>query len=97
MADILAVIAIIAFVAAWVTGIVAWFAAVVFGFKALKRARPGVSLWSENLLSILIRSEQLTPEALGYRRKMLIAIGVFIVAIGVPLLVAAIAGGLRAR
>jgi hypothetical protein len=92
MADVLAVIAIPAFVAAWVTGIVAWFASVIYAFKAIKRAQPGVSLWSENLMSVLLQSERLTPEGLEYRRKCLIAVRVSVIAIGGPLLLTVMLG-----
>ena len=92
MTDVLTDIGIIVFVAAWVTGMVAFSASVIYGFKAVKRERPGVSLWSENLMSVLLRSDQLTPEGFEYRRKCLIAVRVFVIAIGLPFLLRAILG-----
>lgn len=98
MAELLRGIALAAFAAAWVAAAVSWFAMVIYGFKAVMSARPGVSLWSRetrwNPANVLLRSELLTPEGLEYRRKGLIALGVFVVATGVPLLLAAIMGRL---
>jgi hypothetical protein len=99
MAEIATGIALIAFIAAWVTAVLSWFSIVIYGFKAMMNARPGVSLWSRETLwnpaNILLRSELLTSEGLEYRRKALIALAVFVLATGISLLVAAIAGALN--
>ena len=97
MAAFWTAIALAAFVADLIIAVSAWFAVVIYGYKAIIRARPGVSLWSEGPGNVLLRSELLTPQGLEYRRKCLIAIGVFFVAIAVPPLLAAITGKLRTR
>lgn len=99
MAEVLKGIALVAFIAALAAAAVSWLAMVIYFFKAVMSARSGVSLWSRETLwnpaNVLLRSELLTPEGLEYRRKGLVALGVFVVATGAPLLLAAITGHLR--
>jgi len=99
MTKLLAATALLGFVAAWCTAVIAWFSAIVFAVKAVRRAQPGVRLWGQETLwnpaNTLLNPQLLTPEGLAYRRKCFIAIGVFVACVGVPLLVAAITGTLK--
>jgi hypothetical protein len=99
MSQAIAVAAQIGFVVIWFVGVLAWFTAIVCGFKAVRRTRPGVNvrgretLW--NPANVLLRTSLLTEEGLRYRRKCFVAVVVFIACIGVPLLIAGITGQLR--
>ncbi len=99
MKDILAAAALSAFVIAWCAAVIAWFSVIVFAVKAARRAKPGVKLWGWGTLwnpaNALLKPQLLTPEGLVYRRKCFIAIAVFFGCVGVPLVVAAIAGALK--
>jgi len=99
MSQALAGVALGGFVVAWVTGVIAWFAAIVYGFKAARRARPGVKLWGRDTMgnpaNVLLSSSLLTEEGLRYRRKCFTAIVIFVACVGIPLLVAAITGQLK--
>lgn len=99
MTKVLAAIALIGFVAAWCAGVVAWFCALVFAVKAVRRTQTGVRLWGRETLwnpaNALLNPQLLTPEGLSYRKKCFVAIGVFICCVGVPLLIAAITGNLK--
>lgn len=99
MTKLLAATALLLFVAAWCTAAIAWFSAVVFAVKAVRRAQPGVRLWGREMLwnpaNALLNPQLLTPEGLSYRRKCFIAIGVFVACAVVPLLMAAITGTLH--
>ncbi len=92
-------IALIGYVGALVGALVAWLAILVYGFKAVRRARPGVKLWSRetmgNPVNLLLRPSLLTREGRTYRSKCIFAVGAFVVCVGVPLLVAALTGKLR--
>jgi len=98
MSDVLIGIALIGFIAACIGGIVAWFAILIYGFKAVRRARPGVQLWGRETLwnpwNVLLRPSLLTEEGRAYRRKCFLAVGVFTACVGVPLLLAALTGNL---
>lgn len=99
MKSILAATALSAFVVAWCAAVIAWFSVIVFAVKAARRAKPGVKLWGWGTLwnpaNALLKPQLLTPEGLVYRRKCFIAIAVFFGCVGVPLVVAAIAGALK--
>lgn len=99
MTKLFAATALLGFVVAWCTAVIAWFAAIVFAVKAVRRARPGVRLWGRETLwnpaNALLNPQLLTPEGLACRRKCFIAIGVFVACVGIPLLVAAITGTLK--
>jgi hypothetical protein len=99
MTKVFAAIALLGFVAAWCTAVVAWFSAIVFAVKAVRRTQAGVRLWGRETLwnpaNALLNPQLLTPEGLAYRRKCFIAIGVFVACVGVPLLVAAVTGTLK--
>jgi hypothetical protein len=99
MTRVLAVIALVGFMAAWCMAVVAWFSAIVFAVKAVRRTQAGVRLWVEKRYGIrqtpFSIPSLLTTEGLAYRRKCFIAIGVFVVCVGVPLLVAAVTGALK--
>ncbi|MBE1162883.1 hypothetical protein [Dyella acidiphila] len=98
MTKILAVVAILGFVSAWGVGVVAWFFAVFFAVKAVRRTKAGIRLWGRGTLwnpaNILFDPQSLTSDGLAYRRKCFIAIAVFFGCIGVLLLMAVIAGNL---
>lgn len=99
MSQGLAGVALVFFVFAWITAVLAWFASIVFGFKAIRRMRPGVKLWGRgamwNPANALLNSNLLTEEGLRYRRKCFLSVGVFIACVVIPLLVAAVTGQLR--
>lgn len=99
MSQALVAIALVGFVVAWVTGVLAWFAIIVYGFKALRRARPGVKLLGRetmwNPANALLNSNLLTEEGLRYRRKCFLSAAVFIAGVVIPLLVAAVTGQLK--
>ena len=99
MSQALVAIALVGFVVAWVTGVLAWFAIIVYGFKALRRARPGVKLWGRDTMwnpaNALLNSNLLTEEGLRYRRKCFLSAAVFIACVVIPLLVAAVTGQLK--
>ena len=99
MSQALAGILLVGFVVVWVTGVLAWFAIIVYGFKALRRARPGVKLWGRDTMwnpaNALLNSNLLTEEGLRYRRKCLLSVAVFIACVVIPLLLAAVTGQLK--
>lgn len=94
MTKVFAAAALLGFTAAWCAAVIAWFSAIVFAVKAVRRKKPGVKLWGRetfwNPANALINPQLLTSEGLAYRRKCFIAIGVFVACVGVPLLVEAI-------
>jgi hypothetical protein len=99
MLQILAGAAIMAFVAVWLTALIALLACLLYAIKAIRHARPGVNLWSRDTLwnpaNVLLSSTMLTNEGLRYRRKCLKALCIFIACVGGTLLVAAVTGQLR--
>jgi hypothetical protein len=99
MSRVLEVVALVGFVVVWIIAVLAWFAIIVFGFKAVRRTRSGVKLWGRgtmwNPANALLNSDLLTEDGLRYRRKCFLSIGVFIACVVVPLLVAAITGQLK--
>lgn len=52
MTKVLAVIALLGFVAAWCMAVIAWFSAIVFAVKAVRRTQDGVRLWGEKRYGI---------------------------------------------
>ena len=99
MTKVLAAIALFGFAAAWCVAVVAWFSAIVFAVKAVRRTQAGIRLWGRatlwNPANALLNPQLLTPEGLSYRRKCFVAIGVFVGCAGVLLLVATITGNLK--
>ena len=99
MSQVFAGVALVGFVIAWITAVLAWFASIVFGFKAIRRTRPGVKLWGRgtmwNPTNALLNSNLLNEEGLRYRRKCFLSVGVFIACVVIPLLVAAVTGQLK--
>jgi hypothetical protein len=99
MSQVLAGVALVGFVIAWVTAALAWFASIVFGFKAIRRTRPGVKLWGRgtmwNPANALLNSNLLTEEGLRYRRKCFLSAGVFIACVVIPLSVAVVTGQVK--
>lgn len=99
MTQALADIALLGFLATWCVGVIAWFSAIVFAVKAVRRTQAGVRLWGRETLwnpaNALLNPQLLTPEGVAYRRKCFIAMGVFIGCVCVPLLLAAITGSLK--
>ena len=99
MSQVLAGTVLVGFVAICLTAFIAWVAVVVYGIKAIRRARPGVNLWSRDTLwntaNVLLSANMLTAEGLRYRRKCLMAACIFVACTGGTLLVAAITGQFR--
>jgi hypothetical protein len=99
MSQVLAGVALVVFVIAWITAVLAWFAIIVFGFKAIRRTRPGVKLWGRDTMwnptNALLNSNLLTKEGLRYRRKCFLSVGVFVACVVIPFLVAAVTGQLK--
>jgi hypothetical protein len=99
MSQVLSSAVLVGFVAAWLTALVACFASVVYGIKAIRRARPGVKLWGHDTLwnpaNVLLSSNLLTADGLRYRRKCFMSVGIFVACVGGTLLVAAITGQLK--
>jgi len=99
MLQVLVGAALIGFIAIWLTAFGAFLACVVYGVKAVRRARPGISLWGRETLwspaNVLLSSNMLTDEGLRYRRKCFKSLGIFIACVGGTLLVAAITGQLK--
>jgi len=96
MPEVLTGLALVGFVVAWTGGVAAWFAILIYGVKAVRRSRPGVNLWGRdtwwNPAYVLIRPSLLTEEGRGYQRKCFLALGVFVICVGVPLAIAALTG-----
>ena len=69
-------------------GLASWFAILIYGIKAIRRTREGVSLWSRetlwNPVNVLLRPALLTQEGRTYRRRCFTAVIVFLMAIGLP-------------
>ncbi|SRR5579885_587535 len=99
MSQVFAGVALVGLVAAWITGVLAWFAIIVFGFKAVRRTRPGVDRWGGetwgNPANALLRPGLLTKEGLRYRRNCIISICVFISSVGAGLLIGVVTGQLK--
>jgi hypothetical protein len=99
MSQVLANTVLVGFVAIWLTAFIAFLAAVVYGIKAIRCARSGVSLWGRDTLwnpaNALLSSSMLTDEGLRYRRKCFKSAGIFVACIGGTLLVAALTGQLK--
>ena len=99
MSRVLAEVALVGFVVAWVVAVLAWFASIVFAFMAIRRTRPGVKLWGRgtmwNPVNALLNTDLLSEDGLRYRRKCFMSLGVFIICVVIPLLVAAITGQLK--
>lgn len=96
MSQALAGVALVCFEVDFVAAFLAWFAIIIYGFKAIRRVRPGVEPWGRgtlwNPVNVLLSPGLLTEEGLRYRHKCLVSIGVFIACVGIPLLIAAITG-----
>jgi len=77
---------------------VAWVCMLVFGFKAVRNARPDVNLWGRETMwnpgNVLIFRGMLTDEGKRYRRKCFLAVLWFVVPIGTAMLLATITGNL---
>jgi hypothetical protein len=70
----------------------------VFGFEAVRNARPGVNLWGRETMwnpgNVLVFPGMLTDEGRRYRRKCFLAVLWFIVPIGATMVLAAVTGNL---
>jgi hypothetical protein len=86
-------------VAVWVLGLASWVATVVYGFKAIRRSRPGVSLWTRatlwNPTNTLLRPELLTEEGRRYRGRCLCAAPLFVGCVACVLVAGAVTGNLK--
>lgn len=95
----LTVLVTVAFGALWTLALVSWFAVVVYGFKAVRQARPGVRLWSRatlwNPANALLRSDLLTEQGRRYRSRCFRALFVFVACVGSLLVVGAVTGTLK--
>ena len=99
MSQIFVGLALVVFIAIWLTALITLIACVVYAFKAVLCARPGIKLWGRdtpwNPANVLLSSNMLTENGLRYRRKCLISLSIFTVCVGGTLLLAAITGQLR--
>ncbi len=90
MSEVLASIMFIFFC----VGLASWFAVLIYGFKAIRRARPGVGIWGRETLwnpaNLLLRPKLLTEKGCAYRRKCFLAVAIFFVSTGLPVIIAAI-------
>ncbi len=70
----------------------------VFGFKAICNARPGINLWGRetmwNPCNVLLFPGMLTDQGKHHRRRCLLAILWFVIPILVTMLLAAVTGNL---
>jgi hypothetical protein len=91
MPHVLAGTALVGFAAIWLVALIAWVAVVVYGIKAIRRARPGISLLGRGTLwnpaNVLLSSNMLTAEGMRYRRKCFASACVFVACVGTTLLV----------
>ncbi len=75
-------------------GMASWLAAIIYGFKAIRRARPGVGIWGRETLwnpaNLLLRPKLLTEKGCAYRRMCFVAVAFFFVSTGLPVIIAAI-------
>ena len=99
MSQVFAGAVLVAFVAVWLTALIALLACVLYAIKAIRHTHPSVNLWGRDTLwnpaNVLLSSTMLTDEGLRYRRKCLKALCIFIACVGGTLLVAAVTGQLR--
>lgn len=99
MSQLISGVVLAGLVAVWLAALVAWFAGIVYGIKAIRRARPGVKLWGRDTLwnpaNVLFSSNLLTVEGLRYRRKCFMSAGIFVACVCSTLLVAALTGQLK--
>lgn len=99
MSQLISGVVLAGLVAVWLAALVAWFAGIVYGIKAIRRARPGVKLWGRDTLwnpaNVLFSSNLLTVEGLRYRRKCFMSAGIFVACVCGTLLVAALTGQLK--
>jgi hypothetical protein len=69
-------------------GLVAWCATLFYGIKAIRRTRPGTSIWGRKTLwnpaNALVFPGLLTDEGKKYRLRCFIAVGVFVGSILLP-------------
>ena len=76
-------------------GEASWFAAIIYGNKAIRRTRPGVTLWGRetlwNPVNVLLRPNLLTEKGCSYRHKCFLAVAIFIVLTSLPVIISAIA------
>ena len=90
MSEVLASIMVIFFC----VGVASWFAAIIYGFKAIRRARPGVGIWGRETLwnpaNLLLRPKLLTEKGRAYRRKCFQAVAIFFMSTSLPVIIAAI-------
>jgi hypothetical protein len=88
-----------AFVVGWVATLAAWLMVVVYTFKVIRSAQPGVSLWSERLAynpaNLVFHPELLTAEGLRSRQRLSRAAIVFGLLVVATLLLAAVTGALK--
>lgn len=77
-------------------GLASWFAILIYGIKAVRRARPGVSIWGRETLwnpaNILLRPALLTDDGRTYRHRCFISVIVFVISVGLPLFISSLGG-----
>src|SRR5215470_1512383 len=99
MATILRTLSALLVIGLAITAFGSWLGVVVYGFRALRRPRPGVSLWSRttvwNPANALLRPELLTADGRRYRDRCLRALFVFVTCIVSGFLVGAVARSLQ--
>jgi hypothetical protein len=77
---------------------VAWVCILVFGFKAVRNARPDINLWGRDTMwnpgNVLIFPDMLTDEGRHYRRRCFVAGLWFVIPTGVTIVLAVLTGNL---
>ena len=98
MDDPLAILLALVALPTMVIAPVAWVCILVFGFKAVRSARPGINPWGRETMwnpgNVLIFPGMLTDEGRRYRRKCFVALLWFVIPIAVTMLFAAVTGNL---
>jgi hypothetical protein len=73
-----------------------WVAGVFYGIKAVRHARPDISIWGRKTLwnpaNVLVIPGLLTNEGKKYRRRCFIAVIVFVILIVLPTFIDPLAG-----
>ena len=74
------------FVVAWLVGVLSWGAIVVYAFKTVRCARPGISIWGRatlwNPFNLLVLPHLLTQDGRLHRKKCFLALVVFVGSVG---------------
>src|SRR3972149_4888259 len=95
MSAALGVLLAVSAAAAWLLALAFWLATVIYGIKAIRRPRGGISLWGRattwNRANGLLRPELLTDDGQRYRSRCLRAVLIFVASVGSGLVIGAVA------